>query len=531
MKKKFLHQAITFVLTALILLSIAPRPAMAASASFTGDATAAPGSTVTLTLSVSGANIYGLTATLNCGTGLSVANYGCSVSGWSLEVNGSKFSAYGTSSTSGAILTVTLKVSDSVGSAAALNASFNDIVASDGENDINLGTASWTGASGAAKRSDAKLYGITVANVAYTPAFNSDVFTYTATVPYSVEKLSLDYFRNNNGSTVTISGNKLSVGENTITFKVVSEDGKNTNYYKLLVTRQADPNYKKSDDATLSALTLDVGDLSPAFDPDITDYVAYVPFETEKVTASATASSSKSTGLTGTDALTLKDDADNVLTVTCSAEDGTTRKSYTVHIVRMPKYEGILPTVILGEPEPEVPEEPVNPCTCGAAEGEAHRKGCPLYVEPETPMYKLPLTVALPLVGQTSTLVVGGIALLLLLVIVFLLGMLIGQPRSRDVDPEELDGSYEDPPRPPKNQGFMTHRPGVTAGGSAREEGPVSAAAPQERSVKDSAPHAEAPRPQPSREPVRTAPAPEADAEKAVEDMSLDDLLRDIHDL
>ena len=160
----------------------------------------------------------------------------------------------------------------------------------------------------------------------------------------------------------------MEVGENTITFKVVSEDGKYTNYYKLLVTRQPDPNYKKSDDATLSELSLDAGTLSPVFDPNVTDYVAYVPFETAKVTATAKGGA-KST-ITGAGEMALSDEGDNVMTITCTAEDGVSRKEYTVHVVRMPQYLGVLPTITVGEPEPE---EPVNPCTCGAAEGEPHR--------------------------------------------------------------------------------------------------------------------------------------------------------------
>ena len=36
--------------------------------------------------------------------------------------------------------------------------------------------------------------------------------------------------------------------------------------------------------------------------------------------------------------------------------------------------------------EPETPAEPEVPvCTCGAAEGEPHQEGCPLYTAPETP--------------------------------------------------------------------------------------------------------------------------------------------------
>lgn len=525
MKKTVLHRLIGLVLTLVLLLSALPVTASAASASLTGSSTVAAGSTVTLTLSVSGSSIYGLTATLSCGSGLSVNNYGCSVSGWSLEANGNKFSVYGTSATSGAILTVTLKVSDSVGSAASLNASFSEIVASDGENDVSLGTASWTGTTGAAKRSDAKLYGITVANVAYSPAFNSDIFTYTATVPYEVDKVSLDYFRNNNGSTVTVSGNKLEVGENTITFKVVSEDGKNTNYYKVLITRQPDPNYKKSDDATLSELTLDAGALSPVFDPNITDYVVYVPFETKTVTATA-AGGSKST-VAGTEPLTLTGE-DDVITVTCTAEDGVSRKTYTVHVVRMPEYDGVLPSITAGEPEE------ANPCTCGAAEGEPHKEGCPLYVEPEEPMFKLPMTVAMPLVGRVSSLIVGCIALALMLIIVFLLGLLIGQPRSRSrsEEPEE-EAYYDESPRPPEDLGFMEQRPAVTSGGTRDEEEEYY----RQPRVRIIPPESVEPQPEepvyqePQEEPAMPREPHEDDGRQYVEDMSLDDLLRDIRDL
>ena len=76
----------------------------------------------------------------------------------------------------------------------------------------------------------------------------------------------------------------------------------------------------------------------------------YVPYETTKLSLSATAKDSKALGVTQPDAA-LKQ-GDNVLTVTCTAEDGTTR-DYTVHVVRMPGFAGTLPQI--GEPEPEAP--------------------------------------------------------------------------------------------------------------------------------------------------------------------------------
>lgn len=446
--RRFTHFIITLALTAAVLLTIAPRSAMAASASVSGESTVRPGNSVTLTLSVD-SSIMGLEGTFTCGSGLTLTNYDKFNSGWTLDFNatsgGYHFIAYGANPDSNRILSVTLKVADSLAAGTALTASFTNLVASDGS-DIPLSSVTWNGSTGAALRNDAKLYGITCTNATLSPAFSSDVFTYTATVPYATEKLEgLDYFRNNNGSKVSVSGNALAVGENTITFKVVSEDGSRTNYYKLIITRQPDPNYKKSDDASLSALGLSVGDLTPAFAPGVTDYAAYVPFETKALTVSATAASEKAAGVTGAGEVTLSEEDETLLTVTCTAEDGVSRQSYTVHVVRMPAYEGVLPTITLGEAAPE--------CTCGAAEGEAHAQDCPLYVAPQEPVHKpgtwtLPAKVNLPLVGGVSLLAVATILGVLLLIVVFLLGYLLGQPKSDAYEDDDYDDGGPDDDQP-----------------------------------------------------------------------------------
>ena len=81
----------------------------------------------------------------------------------------------------------------------------------------------------------------------------------------------------------------------------------------------------------------------------------YVPYETSKISLSATAKDSKALGVTQPDA-SLKE-GDNLLTVTCTAEDGATR-DYTVHVVRMPAFAGTLPQIGQPEPEDPSPEEP-----------------------------------------------------------------------------------------------------------------------------------------------------------------------------
>lgn len=94
--------------------------------------------------------VYGLTADLSYSGNLSFTNYNCSVSGWSIVVNNNKFSVYGTSSSSGGLVTIKMKVSGSAKEGDALTATFSNIVVSDGNSDTSLDSASWSGKVGAA---------------------------------------------------------------------------------------------------------------------------------------------------------------------------------------------------------------------------------------------------------------------------------------------------------------------------------------------------------------------------------------------
>ena len=107
MKNKLFRTALSLTAAVLLVLALLPRPAYAAGASLSGSSSVQAGNSVTLTLSVN-SKIYGLTADLNCGSNLTFTNYTCSVSGWSILVNQNHFSVYGTSSASGAVITVTL---------------------------------------------------------------------------------------------------------------------------------------------------------------------------------------------------------------------------------------------------------------------------------------------------------------------------------------------------------------------------------------------------------------------------------------
>ena len=224
MKKKLFRAVLSMAAALLIAVSALPRTAYAAGASLSGSSSVQPGNSVTLTLSVD-SKIYGLTADLNCGEGLTFTNYSCSVSGWSILVNQNRFSVYGTNSASGGVITVTLKVASGAQPGAALSAKFENIVASDGEKDLELGTASWSGSVGAAPSDNCSLSAIMCGNATLSPAFSSGTTYYTAKVPYSVSKLSLDYNRADKGQKVSISGTELAVGVNTVTLKVTAANG------------------------------------------------------------------------------------------------------------------------------------------------------------------------------------------------------------------------------------------------------------------------------------------------------------------
>ena len=417
MKKQFLKILLTLTLCFVMLL---PQTAEAASASLTGNGSIQAGSDVTLTLSISGSGVMGVEATLNYDSSvLEYRSYSGLLSGWDVVPNGTKFVMYGVGNpinSSAGVVSVTFRVKSGLSVDTALSASFSDIVVSDGNSDSSVGTASWSGKVGAAPSNNCAISSLTCSNATLSPEFSSSTTAYTATVPFDVTELKLDWRTADSGARVSVSGNSLVVGENTVTVTCTAPSGAQK-YYVITVTRQQDPNYKPSDVALLSDLTLDAAQLSPTFSGAVTDYVAYVPFETKSVTLTGVAKEEKALQVTE-DTRQLVNEGETMLQVTCTAEDGVTKKTYTVHVYRMPKYEGIIPTMEIIDPN----------------------------AEPEIPSFAVPMVIDLPLIGEVSTLAVAVIAAALVVILLFLLGFLIGRS-GRD---NETDDDGDDTPPPPK---------------------------------------------------------------------------------
>ena len=463
MKNRFLRTAASAVLTVLLVLTLLPQRALAAGATLTGTSALLPGDTVTLTLSVP-SKVYGLSADLSYSSNLSLSNYNCSVSGWSIVMNNNKFSAYGTSSSSGGVVTIKMKVSSGAKEGDALSAAFSNVVVSDGNSDTDLGSASWSGKITAAPSGNCDLSSLSCSNATLSPSFSAKTTYYTCTVPFAVEKLELNYKKADNTSSVSVSGNELAVGANTVTVKVTAANG-TTKTYTIDVTRQQDPNYKASTDAALSTLTIEGATLSPTFTPTVTDYIAYVPFETRQVTIAAAAKDEKAQGVTGTGAVQLSaTESETVVTVTGTAEDGKTKQAYTIHVLRMPAYTGIVPTV-----------EVIDPATIPAV--------APL---------EIPGTLTLPLLGEVRTLYVAIAVAVLLVIVLFLLGFLIGRGHAGSANDYEDDEPQE--PQPPV---LEKHRTASVPRLVPRQEEPAEEPQPVRQPAAVTAAPAEEPAPAP----------------------------------
>ena len=184
-----------------------------------------------------------------------------------------------------------------------------------------------------ARSSDAALSALSLSAGTLSPAFNAATTSYTASVGNAVSSVTVTATPNHDGASVAQSPANpvaLAVGVNPITVTVTAEDG-TTGAYTVRVTRDA-PGV--SSDADLGALSLSAGELSPRFDPAMPDYTASVANAVSEVTVTATANhSSASVAQDPVNPVALEEGATEI-TLTVTAQDGTTTKAYTVTVTR-----------------------------------------------------------------------------------------------------------------------------------------------------------------------------------------------------
>ena len=343
------------LMLAICLLFPFTASAASASASLSGPGTVRAGDSITLTFKLSGSNLSGASGTLSYdGSQLQMTGTKQVVaSPWAVEFNGNNMVAYDNNLSSPIngsrdLFTVSFKVKD-VAAGTKITVSYTDVKASDGSADANIGTVSYSATVAAPLSTNNTLASLTVSNATISPAFNANTTSYTADVPFSVSKLDVKATAADGKAKVSVNSPTLTPdGTTNVTITVTAESGAKKTY-TIKVHREKDPNYVASGNNDLADITVDGFLLSPVFSTDVTEYVVWLPYETERVSISGKAADGKaSVEVVGGDNLAAGQD--NPVQVICMAENGD-KKEYTVIVKRAAAHDG------------SVDEKPTTPTT------------------------------------------------------------------------------------------------------------------------------------------------------------------------
>lgn len=117
---------------------------------------------------------------------------------------------------------------------------------------------------------------------------------------------------------------------------------------------------KKSTDSTLSSLSIAEGAITPEFSKDVKEYAITVPNEVTKLNITATPTDSKAT-VSVTEYEELKE-GENTITISITAEDGTTKTDYVIKATRQKKELALEKLIIkYTNQNGEVVEVPLTP--------------------------------------------------------------------------------------------------------------------------------------------------------------------------
>jgi uncharacterized protein YceK len=161
------------------------------------------------------------------------------------------------------------------------------------------------------------------------PTFSADITRYTAAVPFETASISIDASAKKETTLVAGTGEKaLDPGDNEFVIASVAEDGTRRDYTVTV---------RRGGDASLRALSVSAGTLSPAFDPQITAYTVQVAGNIDTLTVEALANNYQAK-VEGAGEKTLQV-GKNTVTITVSVENGGTR-TYAIEISKAGNEDG-----------------------------------------------------------------------------------------------------------------------------------------------------------------------------------------------
>lgn len=408
--KRFLS---VFLLLA-VILSVAPTVSAAGSAYWSGPSVVRAGDTITLTFSAGG-GIYGGSGSVSYDSSLlTLQGYSQSIGGsWALEWGGNNFVFYDNSmsspiSGSSAIFKATFTVNASAPTGATITVSATGVTLSDGQQDMGIGTTSYSTTVAKPLSGNCNLASMTVSGATISPAFSPNTTKYSAKVPFSVSSIGVNATAADGAAKVSVHNPGLTAGGTTTVQVTVTAENGATKTYSISVAREQDPNYVKSSNAKLQSLSVEGYSLSPAFSPEVTQYYVWLPYEAEAVQLSASAADSKASSSVGSYETLIPGEGTDIA-VTVTAEDGT-EKVYTVTAVRAPSHDQV-EQYLLSKQEPP-PTEATEP-TEVTEETVPPTEPAPLPEEPVQPQADPGLLI---LTGIAGLLVGAGILALILLI-------------------------------------------------------------------------------------------------------------------
>lgn len=177
---------------------------------------------------------------------------------------------------------------------------------------------------------DTTLSSLIVSEGSITPKFNPSTKAYSVNVSYNVDSITINATSSHTNATINGNGRKkINVGSNIFNITVTAENGVSTGTYKITAMR--DSTQSSSSDATLKSITVSNSNLSPAFNPDITEYNVDVDYSIDSIIIIASANHAKAT--VDGDGVKKLAVGENPYIITVTAENGNI-KYYIVTVNR-----------------------------------------------------------------------------------------------------------------------------------------------------------------------------------------------------
>lgn len=360
-----MRKIVTVLVLMAVLLCMIPAVSAAGSAYWGGPSVVRAGDTIVLTF-YAGGGIYGGSGAISYNSDiLTLQSCTPAIGGnWAVELGGSNFVFYDNTmrnpiTGSSAIFQATFQVSASAQPGAEVWVRATGVTLSDGEQDMGMGTVSYSKTVAEPLSDNCNLASMTVTGATISPAFSAQTTRYTAKVPFTVSSIGVEAKAEHDGAKVSVSNPTLAAGATTNVVITVTAENGTTKSYTIAVAREQDPNYVESDNANLSSLSVDGYAMSPAFSPEVLQYYVWLPYEAKSVAVNAEQEDKKAQYQIGAYEQLIPGKGTDIA-VTVTAEDGS-QKVYTVTVVRAPSHDQV-EQFLAGEREPEPTEpEPTDP--------------------------------------------------------------------------------------------------------------------------------------------------------------------------